>query len=119
VSEIALEKKNGNAVLSISIKELQALHAAYMPFLKNGGIFIPEDKQYEINDEIFMLLDIMDEEEKIPVNGKVVWITPVNAQANRPPGIGVQFSEKNSEAKNKIESYLAGMQNSNKATHTL
>jgi len=31
----------------------------------------------------------------------------------------VQFSEKNSEAKNKIETYLTGMLNSSKGTHTL
>ena len=105
--------------MSVSIRELAVLHASYMPFLKNGGIFIPDSKQYEINDEVFLLLDILDEKEKIPVNGRVVWLTPANAQANRPPGIGVQFSEKNSEAKNKIETYLTGMLNSSKGTHTL
>ena len=113
------EKTYDHAVLSVSIRELAVLHASYMPFLKNGVIFIPDSKQYEINDEVFLLLDILDEKEKIPVNGRVVWLTPANAQANRPPGIGVQFSEKNSEAKNKIETYLTGMLNSSKGTHTL
>ncbi|MBN4053265.1 PilZ domain-containing protein [Haliea sp. AH-315-K21] len=119
VSDSELEKKSGHRVLSISIKELSVLHSSYMPFLSNGGIFIPTIKQYEIGDEIFLLLNLIDEEEQIPVNGKVAWITPVQAQANRPSGVGVQFLEKNSEAKNKIENYLAGMLNSNKPTHTL
>ena len=29
------------AVLSLSIKEKAALYAAYMPYLKNGGMFVP------------------------------------------------------------------------------
>ena len=29
------------AVLSLSIKEKAALYAAYMPYLKSGGVFVP------------------------------------------------------------------------------
>jgi len=119
VNEVAIKNKEEKHEEKTHDRELAVLHASYMPFLKNGGIFIPDSKQYEINDEVFLLLDILDEKEKIPVNGRVVWLTPANAQANRPPGIGVQFSEKNSEAKNKIETYLTGMLNSSKGTHTL
>ena len=42
-------------VLSLSIKEKSALFAAYMPFLKGGGIFIPTTKAYRLGDEVFML----------------------------------------------------------------
>jgi len=38
------EKTHDHAVLSVSIRELAVLHASYMPFLKNGGIFIPDSK---------------------------------------------------------------------------
>jgi Tfp pilus assembly protein PilZ len=68
------EKTHDHAVLSVSIRELAVLNASYMPFLKNGGIFIPDSKQYEINDEVFLLQYILDEKEKIPVNGRVVWL---------------------------------------------
>ncbi|MDG2091521.1 MAG: PilZ domain-containing protein [Gammaproteobacteria bacterium] len=119
MSDSGVEKKSGNAVFSISIKEHSVLHSSYMPFLTNGGIFIPTAKKYEIHGEVFILLNLIDEVKQIPVNGKVAWITPIHAQANRPSGIGIQFVEKNSEAKNKIENYLAGTMNSNKPTHTL
>ena len=33
-------------VLSLNIRERAALYAAYMPFLKGGGIFIPTSRQY-------------------------------------------------------------------------
>ena len=61
------------------------LYAAYMPFIKNGGLFIPTNKSYKLGDEVFMLLNLMDEQEKIPVAGKVVWITPKGPRATVPP----------------------------------
>ena len=33
------------------------------------------DSLYRLGDEVFMLLNLMDEAEKLPVAGKVVWIT--------------------------------------------
>ena len=61
----------------------------------------------------------MDEPEKIPIAGKVVWVTPRGAQGNRTSGIGVQFSEQDTAANAKIEEYLAGMLNSDRQTHTM
>jgi type IV pilus assembly protein PilZ len=43
-------------VLSLNIRERAALYAAYMPFLKGGGIFIPTSRQYQLGEEVFMLL---------------------------------------------------------------
>ena len=62
----------------------------------------------------------MDEKEKIPVAGKIIWITPKGAQGNKAAGIGVQFSNQdNGQARNKIETYLAGALNSERSTHTM
>jgi type IV pilus assembly protein PilZ len=101
------EASNKPGVLSLAIKEKSALYAAYMPYVKGGGLFI-------------MLLSLVDDPMKLKVVGKVVWITPV-AQANRPQGIGVQFSEKDGgiEVKNKIEAILGGALKANRATHTM
>jgi len=54
-------------ILSLTIKDKSALYAAYMPFVKNGGLFIPTNKSYQLGDEVFMLLSLMGEAEKIPV----------------------------------------------------
>jgi type IV pilus assembly protein PilZ len=80
---------------------------------------IPTNKQYAIGDEVFMLLNLMDEPEKIPVAGKVIWITPKHAQGNRAAGIGVQFSSQDDTATKKIENYLAGIVGSDRPTHTM
>lgn len=107
-------------VLSLTIKDKNALYAAYMPYVKGGGIFIPSNKPYKLGDEIFMLLTLMDNKEKIPVAGHVVWVTPVGAQGSRAAGVGIQFSEKDSgAARAKIENILAGTLNSERPTHTM
>ncbi len=108
-------------ILSVSINEKSALYEAYMPFIKNGGLFVPTKKAYKLGDDVFVLLSLMDEKEKIPFSGKVVWITPKGAQGNRVTGIGVQFAEDQSgtSVRNKIETYLAGALKSDRHTHTM
>ena len=87
-----------NGILSLTIKNKAVLYSAYMPYLHNGGLFVPTNKAYSVGDEVFMLLSLMDEGEKIPIAGKVVWVTPRGAQGNRTAGIGVQFSEQDTAA---------------------
>ncbi|MBV8467039.1 MAG: PilZ domain-containing protein [Burkholderiales bacterium] len=108
-------------VLSLSIKEKAGLFAAYMPFTKGGGIFIPTAKAYNLGDEVFMLLQLMDDPARIAVSGKVVWITPPGSHGSRTQGIGVQFSdnEAGQQARNKIEGLLGGALQSSRNTHTM
>jgi len=107
-------------ILSLAIKDKSSLYTAYMPFIKNGGLFIPTNKKYKLGDEVFMLLTLMDEKEKLPVAGKIVWITPTGSQGNRLAGIGVQVSDQdNGQIRNKIEGYLAGALKSDRQTHTM
>src|SRR3989337_1881875 len=107
-------------VLSLTIKDKNALYGAYMPFVKGGGIFVPSNRPYKLGEEVFMLLTLMDSKERIPVAGHVVWITPAGAQGGRTAGIGIQFSEKDSGlARSKIETILVGQLNSDRSTHTM
>lgn len=108
-------------ILSLTIKDKGALYAAYMPFVLNGGLFIPTNKDYKLGDEVFMLLKLMDESEKLPVVGKVIWVTPKGAQGNRVAGIGVQFAadQDGGNVRKKIETYLGGALKSDRPTHTM
>lgn len=108
-------------ILSLAIKDKASLYQAYMPFVKSGGIFIPTTKRYGLGDEVFILLSLLEDKDRLPVAGKVIWVTPPGAQGNRAAGIGVQFAD-TSEAemvKTKIETLLAGMLDSDKPTHTM
>ncbi len=108
-----------SGILSLTIKDKNVLYAAYMSFLKNGGLFIPTNKDYPLGEEVFLLLNLMDQPEKIPVAGKIVWITPKGAQNNRAAGIGVQFNEQNEIVRGKIEAYLVGILSAERLTHTM
>ncbi len=109
----------GRGILSPILKDKAMLYAAYMPFLQGGGLFIPSTKSYKLGDDVFMLLALMDEPEKMPVAGKVVWITPKGAQGNKAAGIGVQFNDPDNTVQRKIETYLAGSLESDRATYTM
>lgn len=108
-------------VLSLAIKEKAALYAAYMPFLKNGGMFVPTQKPYKIGDEIYLILALMDDPNKYPIAGKVAWITPPGAHNNKAQGIGVHFPDDESGVKTRlrIEEILGAALRSSRATHTL
>ncbi len=107
-------------MLSLSIKDTSSLYAAFMPYVQNGGLFIPTTKTYTLGDEVFMLLSLMDDGERLPVAGKIIWITPKNAQGNRAHGVGVQFSAQDKGAtRHKIETHLAGSLKSERITHTM
>ena len=100
---------NRPGVLSLNIREKAALYAAYMPFLKGGGIFIPTNRAYQLGEEVFLLL------------GRVVWITPEGVQGNRTQGISVQFTpdETGASARATIERLLGETLASNRPTHTM
>ena len=107
-------------ILSLTIRDKSALYASYMPFIKNGGLFIPTAKPYSLGDEVFMLLSLMESKEKLPVAGRIVWITPKGSQGNKTAGIGVQFSDLDKGAtKSKIEKQLVGALASDRPTHTM
>jgi type IV pilus assembly protein PilZ len=67
-----------------------------------------------------LLLTLMDDPGKLPIAGKVVWVTPPGASSNRTQGVGVAFpdDEAGIGARTKIEGILGGALKSNRPTHT-
>lgn len=108
-------------ILSLAVKDKAALYSAYMPFIRHGGIFVATPKRYFLGDEVFLLVTLPESNERLPVAGKVVWVTPVGAQGNRPAGIGVQFADsaEGEAVRGKIEALLAGLLQADKPTHTM
>ncbi len=104
------------SILPVAIKDETTLYQSYMPFLKGGGLFVPSGKRYNLGDELFLLINLMDDKERLPVTGTVVWITPQGA-----PGIGVQFAEsvEGEAARQRIEALLGARLASEKSTFTL
>lgn len=117
---MAEEESPAKNVISIAIKDKAVLYAAYMPFVKDGGLFIPTKKPFAIGQKLELSVTLMDEPEKYPVETEVVWCTPPGAQSNRAAGVGLQLIGGESSAlRRKIEGLLATSLQSEKPTHTL
>ncbi len=109
------------SVIQLAIKEKAALYAAYISQFTDGGIFIPSNKDYQLGDDVYVLMTLPDDPIRYPVAGKVAWITPKGVSGNRSPGIGVRFpsDEKTVQLKVKIEQILAGHLGSERQTQTM
>lgn len=108
-------------VFTLVIRSKAALYAAWIPLLKGGGIFLPSNKSHALGEEVLILLSMLDDPNKIPLQGHVAWINPPHAAGNRPQGIGVQLNDNEvaRELRKKVEGLLAGALQSSRPTHTI
>ncbi len=109
------------SVIQLKFGEKNALYAAYMPLLAEGGLFVPSNREYRLGDDVYLLLTLPDDGQKYPVAGKVAWITPANASGGRTQGFGVRFpaDEKGRLLKLKIEQILGTQISSSRPTQTV
>ena len=105
--------------LEVVIKDTAALFEAYMPFLKNGRLFVATEKHIVLGQRVILLLDLMEEPEILRISGKTVWFTPKGAEGSRQAGIGVEFPEDGIDVNSKIRDYLASTLTSQSSTHTM
>jgi len=106
-------------VISVAVRDQVLLYESYMPFIKDGGWFVPTDADYALGDVVRVSLQLMHEPGPMLIRGTVVWITPPGAQGGRPAGIGIRFDSADETPRRVIENYLAGAQGSQRPTHTL
>lgn len=108
-------------VFTLVIRSKAALYAAWIPLLRGGGIFLPSNRAHALGEEVLVLLSLLDDPNKIPLQGYVAWINPAHSAGNRPQGIGVQLqdSEVGRALRKKVEGLLAGALQSSRPTHTI
>jgi type IV pilus assembly protein PilZ len=109
------------SVVQLAIKEKAALYAAYIPLFKEGGLFIPTAREYQLGADVYVLLTLPEDLQRYPVAGKVAWVTPARASGNRTQGVGVRFpsDEKSRLLKLKIEEILGAHLASDRPTQTI
>jgi type IV pilus assembly protein PilZ len=95
------------------------LYQSFMPFLKDGGLFVRTNEHYELGADVLLQVTLPDALEASEIKGKVCWITPIGAQNGTPAGIGVNFVEDPENIKNQIEKAIGRMLNSAEATLTM
>ena len=107
-------------VISLAIRDQSMLHSNYMPFIKGGGIFIPTEKTFELGDEVFLLLTLLDDPERFAITGKVIWINYRTTPGGRQMGVGIQFGgAEGANLQKKIEAQLAGYARTDQPTNTM
>jgi type IV pilus assembly protein PilZ len=109
------------AVIQLVFREKGALYAAYIPSLREGGVFVPTSRDYRLGEDIYLLLTLPDDPQRYPVAGKVAWLTPANASGGRTQGVGVCFpaDEKSRVLRMRIEQTLGTAISSSKPTQTI
>ncbi len=109
------------SVIQLVFREKGALYAAYIPAFTDGGLFVPTTREYNLGDDIYLLLSLPDDAQRYPVAGKIAWLTPANASGGRTQGVGVRFpsDEKTRLLRLRIEQILGANISSSKPTQTL
>jgi len=107
-------------IISFTITDRGALYSSYLPFVQNGGLFVPTTRAYALGDTVFLLLGLMNDVSLLAVSGTVVWVTPTGAQGNKAAGIGVRFTDEDGGAtRTAIEQHLGGTLQGERPTQTM
>ena len=105
---------------TLVIKEKNELNRVYMPYLKNGGIFLRFNDEINIENvspgQTVNLYLTLFSEDPIPVWGKIVWIN--YGSGNK--GYGISFGESvpTKQLKENIEILLADYNGKNDNSYT-
>lgn len=96
-------------IIKLTIPNKQELLKAYIKQFKTGGIFVKGNFEYNVGDDVFLILQLQETNESIAVNGMISWQSPKSA-VGYPSGVGVQFNsdKAGSDARNKLELMLGG-----------
>ena len=110
-----------NKMIQLKLTDKSQIYNSYMPFLENGGLFVPTDDTLSLEEEVLLVLEIAPHHDKKYLRTKVAWINPVRTSPQRPKGVGLAFDadESNIQVKNLIESELGKMLLSDRITYTL
>ncbi|WP_206485583.1 PilZ domain-containing protein [Thalassotalea sp. G2M2-11] len=95
------------------------LYQAYMPFVKNGGLFVRTTESFELGADIKLQVLLPDSLEASEIIGKVCWLTPIGVQHGTPAGIGISFVEDPENMRNQIEKAIGRLLNSSEPTLTM
>jgi len=105
--------------LNVEFYSERDLYLAFMPFLKEGGLFVRTPRQYDLGDEVELNILLPDALEESIVHGEVCWLTPVGAQNGTPPGVGITFIKDPEKIRHQIEQILSRHLNSSESTLTM
>ena len=106
-------------LIQVNIADRATLQASYMPYILGGGLFVPSKTPVKMGDEVFVLAGLPDQSQKIPLTGKVIWITQ-KQNGMKPQGFAIQLTgEKGVYYKMEAEKLLAGSMTLDRPSFTM
>jgi type IV pilus assembly protein PilZ len=91
--------------LKVEYRRLNTFFADYTKNISQGGTFIKTQKPLKINTEFIFKLYIPTLNDPLELTGQVQWVvSPVEATATKPLGMGIKFTYTNISEREKIES---------------
>ena len=107
-------------ILTCHIENIEMLYASYLSFVSNGALFVPSNDAQQLGNEVFIAITLPNSSERLPMNGKVVWIN-AKTQGGRPAGFAVQIGTDiaGQRIKNEVERLLAVKIDGLQSTYTM
>lgn len=103
----------------VNINDRATLQASYMPYILGGGLFVPSKNAVKMGDEVFVLAGLPDQSQKVPLTGKVIWISQ-KQNGIKPQGFAIQLTgEKGIYYKMEAEKLLAGSMSLDRPSFTM
>lgn len=97
-----------SAKIRINFKSASDFFRAYIGNLGTGGLFIKTTQRVPAGTMLNLEFNLPDSENLIQVRGKVVWArSQEESDEKKPPGLGIQFVEMNSEDAKVLRNYIA------------
>ncbi len=101
------------------VEDENKLAAAYMPFIRNGGLFIHTGLALKMGQQVLLQLSLLDSQQQETIQATVIWISPARAQDASHQGVGLQFSAGDVRLRTRIEDLLAANTASTTESYTL
>lgn len=93
--------------LKVEYRRLNTFFADYTKNISQGGTFIKTNKPLDINTQFVFKLYVPTLDVPIRLTGKVQWVVPPDeASDSKNPGMGIQFTYKDSQEREKIQSIV-------------
>lgn len=106
-------------LIQVNINDRATLQASYMPYILGGGLFVPSKNAVKMGDEVFVLAGLPDQSQKVPLTGKVIWISQ-KQNGIKPQGFAIQLTgEKGIYYKMEAEKLLTGSMSLDRPSFTM
>jgi type IV pilus assembly protein PilZ len=106
-------------IIQANIPDVDTLFACYMPYVSGGGLFVPSNQPVKMGEEVFILATLPEQTQKVPLTGKVIWISH-KQNGVKPQGFGIQLSgEKGVYFRSETERLLTGLKTEGRRSYTM